>query len=100
MFSLKNGLKRKGFRDIINPRKEDKAIRVANGVEVDKEAVGQLPLELNSGFTLSLRNVFYIPSMKRNLILVSVLDDDGFDCHFCVMANQIMFNDKYVGLAF
>ena len=82
MFSLKNGLKRKGFRDIINPRKGDKAIRVANGVEVDKEAVGQLPLELNSGVTLSLRNVFNIPSMKRNLISVSVLDDDGFDCHF------------------
>ena len=76
MFSLKNGLKRKGFRDIINLRKGDKAIRVANGGEVDKEAVGQLPLELN------LRNVFYIPSMKRNLISVSVLDDDGFDCHF------------------
>jgi len=59
-------LKRKGFRDIINPRKGYKAIRVANGVEVDKEAVGQLPLELNNDFTLSLRNVFYIPSMKRN----------------------------------
>ena len=82
MFSLKNGLKRKGFRDIINPRKGDKAIRVANGVKVDKEAVDQLSLELNNGFTLSLRNVFYIPSMKRNLISVSVLDDDGFDYHF------------------
>ena len=82
MFSLTNGLKRKGFRDIINPRKGDKAIRVANGVEVDKEAIDQRPLELNSGFTLSLRNIFYIPSMKKNLISVLVLDDDGFDCHF------------------
>ena len=82
MLSLKNSLKRKGFRDIINLRKGDKAIRVANGGEVDKEAVGQLPLELNSGFTHSLINVFYIPSMKSNLISVSALDDEGFDCHF------------------
>jgi hypothetical protein len=37
VFSLKNGLKRKGFRDVINPRKADRAIRVANGVEVDME---------------------------------------------------------------
>ena len=71
-----------GLRDIINPRKGVKEIRAANGVEVDKEAIGQLPLELNNSFTISLRNVFYIPSMKRNLILVLVLDDDGFDCHF------------------
>ena len=71
-----------GLRDIINPRKGVKEIRAANGVEVDKEAIGQLPLELNCGFTLSLRNVFYIPSMKRNLVSVSVLDDDGFDCYF------------------
>jgi hypothetical protein len=37
MFSLKNGLKIKGFRDIINPRRVDEGIRVANGVEVDTE---------------------------------------------------------------
>jgi hypothetical protein len=37
MFSLKNGLKRKGFMDIINPRKADRVIRVANDVEVVTE---------------------------------------------------------------
>jgi hypothetical protein len=34
MFSLRNGLKRKGFADIINPRKEDRVIRVANVIYV------------------------------------------------------------------
>jgi hypothetical protein len=38
VFFLKNGLKRKRFMDIINPRKADRVIRVANGVEVVMEA--------------------------------------------------------------
>jgi hypothetical protein len=37
VFSLRNGLKRKGFRDTINSRKGDEGIRVANGVEVNME---------------------------------------------------------------
>jgi hypothetical protein len=37
VFSLKNGLKRKGFIDIIKPRKADRVIRVANSVEVVME---------------------------------------------------------------
>ena len=46
-----------GLRDIINPRKGVKEIRAANGVEVDKEAIGQLPLELNNNFTLLWREI-------------------------------------------
>jgi hypothetical protein len=38
VFSLRNGLKRKEFLDIINLRKGDEAIRVANGVKVNMEA--------------------------------------------------------------
>ena len=38
--------------------------------------------------------------MCRNLISVSCLDDDGFDCHFHNGKCKIMFNHKCVGLAF
>ena len=38
--------------------------------------------------------------MRRNLISVSRLDDDGFDCHFGNGKCKIMFNHKCVGLAF
>jgi hypothetical protein len=37
---------------------------------------------LNKGFILRLHNVLYVPSLSRNLISVSCLDDDGFDCQF------------------
>jgi hypothetical protein len=54
---------------------------VANGVQAEVEAIGERPLELNDGFILKLTNVLYVPSFHRNLISVSHLDDDGFDCH-------------------
>lgn len=52
------------LKDIIDLRKGERVIRVPNGIEIDVEAVGQLPLVLNIGFTLSLRNVLFVPSMR------------------------------------
>jgi hypothetical protein len=37
--------------------------------------------------------------MRRNLISVSCLDDDGFDCFFGKKQCLITFNDKVVGHA-
>ena len=55
---------------------------MANGVKVEVEAIGDLSIELNDGFVLQLLDVLYVPSLHRNLISVSCLDDDGYDCHF------------------
>ena len=38
--------------------------------------------------------------MRRNLISVSCLDDDRYDCHFSNDKCQIVYNNKCVGLAF
>jgi hypothetical protein len=71
-----------GFHTRRTLRRGERSIRVANGVEAEVEAIGELPLELNNGFILHLHNVLYVPSLSRNLISVSCLDDDGFDCQF------------------
>jgi hypothetical protein len=63
-------------------KREDKWLKVANGVRADVEAVCQLTLELENGFRFQLHNVLYVPSLSRNLISVSCLADDGYDCHF------------------
>jgi hypothetical protein len=63
------------------PRGE-RTIRVVNGEEAEVEAIGRLPLEISNDFTLYLHDVLYVPSMRRNLIFVSCLDDDEFDCIF------------------
>ena len=55
---------------------------MANGVRADAEAIGVLTLDLGNGSKLILNNVIYVPSLSRNLISVSCLADDGYDCHF------------------
>lgn len=49
---------------------------------------------------LLLRDILYVPSLQRNLISVSCLDNDGYDCHFGHGKYEIWFNAKCVGLAF
>jgi hypothetical protein len=78
----------------------ERTIRIANGVEAEVEAIGDLSLELDDGFVLKLSCVLYVPSLRRNLISLSRLDDDGYDCHFGNGKCQIVFNNKCVGLAF
>jgi hypothetical protein len=49
---------------------------------------------------LRLNNVLYVPSLSRNLISVSCLDDDGFDCQFGNKQYLILFDKEVVGFAF
>jgi hypothetical protein len=74
----------------------ERSIKVANGVQAEVEAIGELPLALAHGFVLLLIDVLYVPSLHRNLISISRLDDDGFACHFGDGQCKI----KIVGLAF
>ena len=73
---------------------------MANGVRADVEVVGNVSLELASGFTLLLRDVLYVPSLQRNLISVSCLDDDDYACHFGDGKYQIYCNNDCVGVAY
>ena len=73
---------------------------MANGVRADAEAIGVLTLDLSNGSKLILNNILYVLSLSRNLISVSCLADDGFDCHFGKKQCELKFNNKCVGLAF
>jgi hypothetical protein len=78
----------------------ERTIRVANGEEAEVEAIGEIPLEISNDFTLYLHDILYVSSMRRNLISVSCLDDDGFDCLFDKKQYLITFNDEVMGRAF
>jgi hypothetical protein len=71
-----------GFHSTRIMQRSERHVKVTNGVQIDVEAVGDVPLELADGFILLLRNVLFVPSLQRNLISMSCLDNDGFDCHF------------------
>jgi hypothetical protein len=55
---------------------------------------------LNNYFILHLNNVLYVPSLSRNLITISCLDDDGYDCQFGNRQCLILFDNKVVGPPF
>jgi hypothetical protein len=72
---------------------------VADGREVKVEGVGTLPLPLHDSFTLYLNNIIYVPSLRRNLISVASLEDEGYECLFENNKCTIKFNDVIIGLA-
>jgi hypothetical protein len=71
-----------GFHSTRTTQRSEKQVRVANGAQADVEAVGDVHLELDTGFIIVLRDVLFVPSLHRNLISVSRLDKDGYTCLF------------------
>ena len=88
-----------GFRSTRTTERSKRHVKVANGVQAEVEAIGDLSLELTDGFKLILRDVLYVPLLQKNLISVSYLDNDGYDCYFGNGKCKITFNDACVGLA-
>ncbi|KAH7668586.1 hypothetical protein IHE45_11G020300, partial [Dioscorea alata] len=62
-------------------------LRVGNGARVAAIEIGDYPLTLPSGLVLNLINCYYVPSMSRNIISVSCLDNDGYN--FIIKNNDI-----------
>jgi hypothetical protein len=77
----------------------ERNLKVADGRKARVKVVWSLPLVIHGGFTLLLNNVLYISSLQRNLISVSLLEDDGYECLFRNNKCTIIFNDKVLGLA-
>jgi hypothetical protein len=89
-----------GFRSMRTTQRSERHVKVVNGVQADVEAVGDVSLELADGFILTLRDDLFVPSLQRNLINVSCLGNDGFDCHFGDGKCEILCNNECVGFAF
>ena len=86
------------FSSIRTIREGERSLRVADGNEVKVEGIGSFNLELPGGFNLSLHDVLYVPSLKRNLISVSRLDKSGHICEFGNSVCNIKFHNLSVGL--
>jgi hypothetical protein len=80
-------------------QRSERRIEVVNGVQADVETVGDISLELVDGFMIVLRDVLFVPSLHRNLISVSRLDKDSYDCYFAHGKCAIWFKDACVGIA-
>jgi hypothetical protein len=77
----------------------ERSLQVSDGREAKVEAIGTLPLLLHGCFTLYLNNVLYVPSLRRNLISIASLEDDGYEYLFGNNKCTIKFDDVINGLA-
>jgi len=89
-----------GFHSTRTTQRSERCIEVANGFQADVEAVGDISLELVDGLTIMLKDVFYVPSLHKNLNCVSRLDKDCYECYFGHGKCAIWFNNACVGVAF
>ena len=69
------------------PRKSEEKIFVGNSARVAVKAIGTMKLDLGLRKFIYLDNVYYIPSLKRNLIFVSLLVKYG--CRLFIDINGI-----------
>ena len=69
-------------------------------MQAEVEAVGDVSLELAGGFKLLLRDVLFVPSCNRNLISVSCLDKDDYQCFFGHGKCAIWSHNDMLGMHF
>ena len=61
---------------------DERYIYVGDGNPVEVEEIGTFRLLLRTGFYLDLIETYVVPSLRRNLVFVLVLDTSGYCCSF------------------
>ena len=74
-------------------------LRVGNGARVAALAVGSYSLHLPSGLILELNNCYFVPSITKNIISVSVLDNEGFCFEIKNKCCSISYNNMFYASA-
>ena len=80
----KHGWKRKEFRSRSEPNEGEMIVHMSNGVTAKVESIGVVRLHLATCYVLDLLDTAYIPSIRKNLISVSILDRCSYTFQFGV----------------
>ncbi|KAK9690672.1 hypothetical protein RND81_09G145600 [Saponaria officinalis] len=75
----------------------ERYIYVGDGKSVEVDAIGTFRLLLRTGLYLDLEDTFVVPSFRRNLISVSLLDKSGYSCSFENKKFILSLNSNIVG---
>ena len=92
-----HGVQRKGCLSYRRPSDGERHIFVGDGKSVEVEAIGHFRLLLGTGFYLDLIDTFVVPSFRRNLVSVSLLDKSGYNCSFRNNQFTLSINSDVVG---
>jgi hypothetical protein len=71
-----------GFKEIHKISDGASYIYMGNDAKAKIEGIGVFELKLNNGSTFDLVDYFYAPSLRRNLLSVSILEKLGYDFYF------------------
>jgi hypothetical protein len=77
--------------------RDDVDLRVGNGAKVAVLAVNNYSLLLPSGLVLELNNCYFVPTLNKNIISASCLEDDGFEFVIKNKCCSIFMNGMYYG---
>ena len=79
------------------PNDGETYIFVGDGKKVEVEAIGTFRLFLKSGTYLDLNETYVVPSFRRNLVSISILDKFGYTCSFGNNKFSLFQNSNLVG---
>ena len=79
--------------------KHEEFVYMDDGSKVKVDFFGMIKLRLATESFLLLHDVAYIPSLRRNLISVSILDRQGYSFHFGGGKVDIFSNSVLIGNA-
>ena len=86
-----------GIRNLRKLSEKESKLKVGSDIGIDVEHIGIAVLELDYGFQLVLDNVFCVPSFRRNLISLSVLDKAGYSFTFANKRVEVIYDSKVIG---
>ena len=81
-------------------RNKEVQLQVGNGASVAAIAVGRVELYLPSGLVLELKDVYFVPTISRNIISISCLEEDGFSFVIKDKCCSIYKNGLYYGSSY
>ena len=79
------------------PNDSERFIYVGDGKTAKVEVIGTFRLLLKTGVYLELKETYVVPSFRRNLISISVLDRFGYYCSFGNSKCGLSLNSNVIG---
>ena len=79
-----------GFKDKFDTLSNHEAeeVTIGDNSSYPIKGIGTCSIQLNSDITLQLKNVLYVPGIKRNLVSISGLADQGY--HIAFQGNKVL----------
>ncbi|KAL0409642.1 UNVERIFIED_CONTAM: Transposon Ty2-B Gag-Pol polyprotein [Sesamum radiatum] len=75
--------------------KDEMILRLGDGKAVAAEAAGSLRLVVSSHIRIDLKDVYFVPSMVKNIISILMFDSEGFKFLINKSCFYLVFDDVY-----